>query len=234
MYLITIFGNKGSGKTFLQMYIAGLSEKKNLFGNFKMKYKNYTKLEIIDLLNLPDNSDVFLDEAYILVEARTSNSTLNLLTTDINNLSRKTLTDIYISTIMFSWIDKRFRKQSDYIIQCENRIDLNKDDFRYTIYSKHYKNFTYLTFPYRDAKEFFNNYDTSEIISRHRKPELEFKLLEQNPKQLLKKIKNISIDIIPLLKEYTHDSIKTTLLLNGYHIGYEKYLYLYLNNKIKV
>lgn len=231
MYLTTIIGNKGSGKTLLLSIFAFYSKRKVL-SNFKLKLNNYKELTIIDILNIPNKADIFIDEAHSWLESRLSGSALNIVSSDINFHSRKLHLDIYLSTIMFSTIDKRFRFQSDFIIYCYPRFNLKKDDFIFQFEHSETKSIFIWQLPYKNAKNFFSIYDTFEIIESQQKNKLEFKLIEQNPKQLLKKIKEISKIIKPKLNIITHDTIKTILFLEGINIGYEKYLYLYLNKKI--
>lgn len=221
--LISVIGAIGSGKTLL-LTLIGSKSKREIYSNYKLNLSLYKPLEMIDLLQLKDNINVFIDEAYTWLESRTSMSTLNRYLSYIIFQSRKRSIDIYITSQMFSSVDLRFREQSNIIIKCK-RI---KDNFHYWFYNIGNNSIKTFILPYKNAKKYFSIYDTYEIVEPNQKQNLEFKLIQQNPKNLLTKIKEISKVIKPKLNKITHDSIKAILLFNGFNIGYEKYVYLYL------
>lgn len=225
--LISIIGAIGSGKTLMCVILAFYS-KKQIYSNFQIDSKRYNELEVIDLLNLRRNIMVIIDEAYTWLESRTSLSTLNRYLSYIIFQSRKRTIDIYITSQMFSSVDIRFREQSNLLIECK-RID---DDFHYTFKYLAEKKISTFVLPLSKAKRFFSLYDTLEIVEPNQKQQLEFKILQQYPSHLLTKVKEISEYIKPKLKKITHDSIKTLLLMNGYNIQYEKFVYLYLKEGI--
>lgn len=231
MYLTTIIGNKGSGKTLLLTIFASYS-KREVLSNFWLKLNNYKKLTIMDILNIPNKADIFIDEAHSWLESRLSSSALNIVSSDINFHSRKLYVDIYLSTIMLSTIDKRFRFQSDFIIYCYPRFNINTDDFIFQFEHTETNSIFIWKLPYKIAKKFFSIFNTYEVIESQQKDNLEFKLIEKNPKLLLIKIKEISKRIKPKLKVITYDTVKTILFLKGINIGYAKYIYLYLKKKI--
>jgi len=227
--LITLVGPIGSGKTLLLTIIATDSIRE-IFSNYVIDLPLYKSLQVIDLLDLKNNINVFIDEAYTWLESRTSLSTLNRYLSYIIYQSRKRTIDIYTTCQMFSSIDIRFREQSNIIIECERK----NDNFHYTFIQVGKNRISRFVLPWKNAKKYFHLYDTLEIIEPNQKQELEFKLLQVYPKQLLKKVKEIAEIIKPKIKRITHDSIKATLLLSGYNTSYEKYIYLYLKEGLTI
>lgn len=225
--LISIDGNIGSGKTLLLVIIATTSKRK-IYSNFQLDLPLYHELEVINLVNLENNINVFIDEAYTWLESRTSFKTLNRYLSYIIFQSRKRNIDVYITSQMFSTVDIRFREQSNIRIRCE-RID---DNFHYYFNIVGNNSINHFILPLKEAKEYFKLYDTMEIIEPNNKQELEFDLLKQYPNQLLMKVIEITEVIKPNLKKITHNSIKASLLMNGYNTSYEKYIYLYLKENV--
>jgi len=226
---ISLIGNIGSGKT-LFLAIIGKHSKREIFSNFQLNLPLYNELEIIDLLDLKNNIIVFIDEAYTWLESRTSMSTLNRYLSYIIFQSRKRNIDIYTTSQMFSSIDIRLRQQSDIIIECK-RVN---NDFLYTFKDSNNRIISKFILPYNKAKKYFPIYDTYEIVEPNHKQSLEYNLLQQYPNKLLEKVKEIAESIKNKIKKITHDSIKDTLLLNGYNTSYEKYIYLYLKEGLTI
>lgn len=220
--LISIIGEIGSGKTLL-LTIIGSKSNREIYSNYVLNLPLYKELRIINLLSLKDNIEVFIDEAYTWLESRTSSNTLNRYLSYIVFQSRKRTINIYTTSQMFSSVDVRFREQSNIIVKCK-RIN---DDFEYVFY-KNNKRVKKYFLSLKKAEKYFKLYDTKEIVEPNQKQYLEFKLLEQYPKQMIKKISEIAEIIKPKLNKITHDSIKASLMFNGYITLYEKYIYLYL------
>ena len=233
--LVSILGNNGSGKSFLLSYLS-TKFKGIIYSNFKLNIDNYRELSINDLLDLNrlDKGNIFLDEIYTWMESRTSGNALNILTSYLIFQKRKRLLDIYITAQLFSSVDKRIRYLSNIIILCKPRINFKVDNFNYIYFNRDTNISTSFMIPYKIALKYFDNYDTYEIIEPQKKSRLEFNILKDNPKRLLEKIKEISEILEPKLKSITHDSIKTALLLSGYEIGYEKYVYIYMKGLIDI
>jgi len=233
--LVFLLGNNGSGKSYLLVYFA-VKFTNDIYSNFKIKIDNYIPLTIEYLLNLDklDKGNIFLDEAYTWLESRTSGDSLNLLTSYLIYQKRKRHLDIYLTAQMFSSVDKRARYLANIIIECLPRVNLKKDDFNYIYKDIDTNKEISFMIPYKIAKKYFSYYDTYEIIEPQKKSRYEFNILKDNPKAMLKKIKKISKIIKPMLKIITHDSIKTALILSGYEIGYEKYLYSYMKGLVNI
>jgi len=233
--LIFLLGNNGSGKSFLLLFY-GTKFSKNIYSNYKLELDNYIPFTINDLLNMDKlkEGNIFLDEAYTWLESRTSGNALNLLTSYLIYQKRKRHLDIYLTAQMFSSMDKRARHLANIIIECQTRINFKKDDFYYLYRDIDTNTEKSFMIPYKKAEKYFKLYDTYEIIEPQKRSRLEFNILKDNPKAMLKKIKEISKIINPMLKVITHDSIKTSLLLNGFEIGYEKFIYIYLKGLINI
>jgi len=159
MPLTIIIGNLGSGKTFITTFLTYFG-KRQIWSNYKIKSKKYHKLEITDLFTLPDYILLLMDEGYAWLESRASGSALNEYLSSILYHSRKTFTDIYITTPDFSAIDKRFRKAFNYMIICGHRSNFKTDDFDFLFYDKDNKSYSTHTFEYKFAKKYFGIYDT--------------------------------------------------------------------------
>ena len=224
--LISVLGNLGSGKTLFLAYMSS-KIKREIYSNFKLNIDNYVKLEVVSLLNLPNNIDVFIDEGYTWLESRVSNKVLNRYLSYILLQSRKRTINIFITAQLFSTVDIRFRHQSDILIFC-NKI---KKSFQYKILNVRnniYKNFI---FPFDIAKKYYDIYDTYEIVEPYQKEQMEFTILQSDTKKLFKKAKLIAIQIKKDLKRITHNNVKLTLLKNGFAKDYEPYVYMYLKDK---
>lgn len=221
--LVSVIGNRGSGKTLFLTYIATIT-KRNVLSNFKIHIDKYIELTLIDLLDLPNDVNVFIDEGYTWLESRTSNSTLNRYLSYVVLQSRKRAIDIYITAQMFSSVDIRFRQQSDVLIKCK-RVDKG---FQYTFLDVAHRIIKSFILPYDKAKKYFSLYDTYQIIEPHRKKYLEFKLIESDGDKLNEVIPEIAEQIRPLMKKCTHDSVKKALIDEKIEIGYHKYVYPYL------
>ena len=166
--LAIAIGNLGSGKTFI-ITLLTYSDKRDIWSNYKVNRKGYKSLEVVDLLDLPDNIILLMDEAYAWIESRVSSSTLNEYLSSILFHTRKTNTDMYLTTPMFSTIDKRFRHQANFIIFCEHRENFEIDDFHFTFYNVNNNTYGSCTLLYEHAKKYFHLYDTYEKVESHRK-----------------------------------------------------------------
>ena len=89
MPLTLIIGYRGSGKSLLMVKL--IKNKKRLcYSNFRLNLDNYHSLRLIDMLRLPDNINVLLDEGYTWLESRTSTKYINLFMSYIVFQLRKT------------------------------------------------------------------------------------------------------------------------------------------------
>ena len=228
--LISILGNWGSGKTLFLAYLS-TKLKRDIYSNFKLKVKNYKKLEIIDLMKLPNNIEVYIDEGYTWLESRVSSKALNRYLSYILLQSRKRTINIYITMQLFSTIDLRFREQSNIIIFCKKK----DEGFEYKVFNRDNGYISIFMFPLNKAKEYYDIYDTYEIVEPYEKNKLEFQLLQSYPKLLFDTSKKIAIKIKDKIQnnKYTHQNIKIALISNGFDKNYEPYVYAYFHSNKK-
>lgn len=225
--LIAILGNLGSGKTLFLAYLSR-KLKRTIYSNFNLKVKNFKHLKVIDLLNLPNNIEVFLDEAYTWLESRVSSKALNRYLSYILLQSRKRTINIYITMQLFSTVDVRFREQSNIIILCKKV----EDGFNYKIFNRENNCVNSFILPFNKAKECYEYYDTYEIVEPYDKGRLEFQLLQSDTKLLFDVSKKIAIKIRDKIKnrKYTHNNVKIALISNGFDKNFEPYVYAYLHS----
>ena len=226
--LISILGNLGTGKTLFLAYISTKFNRK-VYSNFELKNKFYEPLKVIDLLNLPNNIEVFIDEAYTWLESRVSSKALNRYLSYILLQSRKRTINIYITAQLFSTVDLRFREQSNIIILCK-KID---NGFHYKLFNRDNNSMKAFILPFEKAKDFYQVYDTYEIIEPFEKRKLEFQLISSDTELLLNTSKKIAFELHDKIKDnkYTHQNVKLALLENGFEPQYEPYVYAFLHSE---
>lgn len=226
--LISVLGNLGTGKTLFLAYISTKFNRK-VYSNFELKNKFYEPLKVIDLLNLPNNIEVFIDEAYTWLESRVSSKALNRYLSYILLQSRKRTINIYITAQLFSTVDLRFREQSNILILCK-KID---EGFHYKIFNRDNNSMKAVILPFEKAKIFYQVYDTYEIIEPFEKRKLEFQLISSDTELLLNTSKKIAFELHNKIKDdkYTHQNVKLALLENGFEPQYEPYVYAFLHSE---
>lgn len=227
--LVIIIGNLGSGKTLI-MLILSLTHNKEIWSNFIIYTPKYKKLDIPDLFELKDNIVILMDEGYSWIESRVSSTSINEYISSIIFHTRKTFTDIYLTTPMLSSIDKRFRHQANFIIECSHRNNFLTDDFHFIIHDIDNHSFGKWNLSYENAKPYFKMYNTYEKVESHRKRGLEFNILKKYPERLTIRVKEIA-KILRLRingKKITHFSVKKALFDERIDINYEPYVYLEL------
>jgi len=237
MTLVLIIGEIGSGKT-LFMVLMALSTDKNILANFHIKHDNFKYLEFDDFLNIPNDADIFIDEAYKWLENRRSSKASNVVISEIKEQRRKTNSTWYVSTQHPNMIDKRFEQYPNVIVQCKSRFPINsKKDFVYKIsYDSPFFHTIYRRLYYRDAVKYFDYFDTNEIVAPENKQKIEYDILSKNPEKFFDKVVELSeiieedLDIF----DYTHTSLKAGCLKHHIHMQYEPYIHSFLNNKIKL
>ncbi len=242
MTLWSIIGNLGTGKT-LFIVILATSLKRLIYSNFKIYLPNYRKLELIDLIDLETNVNVFIDEAYAWIDSRASGSAVNRYCSYIVLQSRKTFTDIFLTAQLFGSLDVRFRLQSNVIVYCQkfgqkeyNNI-IVPAKFIYRIYNRESQLIQSFDLDFEKAIPYFKLYDTLEIVDSNEKESLEYYLIKNNEKRLknkvleyVKALENSNIKI----KKLTHSSLNFALLINEIPLLYESYIYDYLKGKIDI
>jgi len=154
-----------------------------------------------------NEGNIFIDEAYTWIESRHSGKALNLLTTYFIFQKRKRFLDIYLTEQLFSSIDKRARELSNIIIECKSRVDFKKDDFEFWYIDRDSNIDFEFIIPYNIAKQYFEYYDTYEIIQIPNKSKYEYDILKNDQAKLLERSKEIAYIINPKLRRiYTNYS----------------------------
>ena len=228
--LITITGDIRQGKTTLTSMFA-LDSEREVYSNYELKIPNYHSLEYNDLLELPNNVDVFIDEAYAWLESRKSGKDLNVLASHILFQSGKRTIDIYLNTQLISTIDLRFREMSNVLIECY-KFEVF-EFFQYDIYVKvkgiFYFNKTVLL-PFSEAKQYFDIFDTYEIVESDLSEKFKLDSIMKDSDKLYRLIQDISVDIHKDLKaKSTIPNIKIVMLRKGYSVLYIKRLINYIH-----
>ena len=232
--LVSIIGDIRVGKTLLASILAYWYERK-VYSNYKLDIPLYHKLQPTDLFKLPNNCEVFIDEAYSWLESRTSSADLNKCTSYILFQSGKRTINIYLTAQLFSTVDIRFRHMSNVIVEVYKYEE--EELFEYNFYERVrgqliFRNTWYL--PFYEAEKYYGIYDTLEIVEPHMMKNLETKLIMSDGKKLFAKAIEISKLVKPELDELgktTHDAIKFELLKQDISLNYEKFVYLILNHK---
>lgn len=231
--LVIILGPKGSGKTLFSTTRA-LKSKREVYSNYKIDIENYNHLEVMDLVDISNNVDIFIDEAYVWLESRISGFFLNRFLSYMLWQSRKRDIDMYLTAQKFRALDVRFRDECDVIVKCKTRINLKKDDFRFSIFWIAENKVNHFIMKYDDAKSLFDVYDTYQIIEPYTKEQLNFELLKRDPERRWEKAMEIG-DIIGEgldLKQITHPIVKARLMRSGYDSSFEPLVYVYLKGYV--
>jgi len=233
--LIIVVGNRGSGKT---LYLTSVALKSNriIYSNFELNIDRYRKVEVVDLLDLPDDIELFLDEGYTWLEARTSMKALNRYLSYIAFQLRKRNLNVFLTAQQFSTLDVRYRDEWDMLIKCE-RIDNGRKrdewDFKYSILHKESLKTSAWRLPFDKAEDYFDMYNTYEVVEPYDKKKLELQILQDAPELFWAKVEKVGNELEPTLNKITRSSVKVGLLKLGYDKSYCEYVYLYLKDQIK-
>lgn len=233
--LVLIIGENGSGKNFI-MTIFALSElDKNALSNFWINHPKYMILEIDDFLNIPINTNVFIDEAYTWLENRRSSKFSNVFISEIKEQKRKTNSVWYISEAREKMIDKRFEDYWNVLIECKTRLPIghSTDDFHYKITFDYPRQVVYKTFLYEDAKQYFSYFNTYQKVEPENKQKIEYEMIKTKPEKLIKKVHELAkiIETNNPMDNYTHPFLKWACLKNNIIPDYEQWLYIYFKQK---
>jgi len=214
------------------VYFSGIQRIREVWANYNIAIPNFHLLHLVDILRLPNNIDVHIDEAYRWFESRLSMSYVNLMMSYLIFELRKRLMDVYVSVQMFSTLDIRLREQADKIIYCEPRSWNSTDDFYYTIETKVPFSREEFCILYDDAIPIFEMYDTFEILPLRNQKAIEFTLLEDDPDMMLPKIEEIIETIKPTMNKITKESVRAQLTLNKIYQGYAPMVWLFMKELI--
>lgn len=237
--LILIIGENGSGKTLFMVLMALSELHKKILANFYIKHPKFKYLEFDDFLNIDDFTNVYIDEAYTWLENRRSMKASNVYISNIKEQKRKTKSTWYVSEQRPEMIDKRFENFANVLVQCKTRYPIgnSKDDFNYKIIYEHPYQVIYKTLLYRDAKEYFDYFNTYEKVEPENKQKIEFEIIKQKPNKLMKKV----MELVKIIEKdgsikppFTHNLLKWACMKNDIILDYEPFLYLYFDEKIKL
>lgn len=227
--LTLILGKMGSGKTLLLSFIGSKITDKKIYSNFTLKLKNYVELKAYNLIKLPSNIEVFLDEGYTWLESRVSARDLNRYLSYMLFQSRKKDTNYYITAQMLSSIDKRFKQMADYLILCERKGSMdNPKGFKYDVIDINNETSFKTFFSIEKAKEIYDIYDTTEVVQPFNTSSMEYNILKDDTQELLKVCQKIAREIKPKIKKITHNNLKLCLLQNGIDKAFEPMVYAIL------
>jgi hypothetical protein len=126
--IIGCIGDRGSGKTLFMTYEAynHYRNGKKVWSNYHLKFPklpNTTPPQLIpndffinfEKYNLKDVA-MFIDEFYVYIDSRSSQSNVNKVMSYFLNQTRKTHVDLYYSSQFFSQVDKRLRFNTERFI----------------------------------------------------------------------------------------------------------------------
>lgn len=233
--LVLIIGENGSGKNLLMVLCMLDLIDKPFKANFHVKHPKFSYLEFDDFLHIDDNTDVYIDEAYTWLESRRSNKASNVYISHMKEQKRKTNSTWYISEARPNLIDKRFEDYANKVIECKSRYPIGNsiDDFVYKIVDNEPFRIFYKRIKYEDAKKYFEYFDTNEKVHIENKQKVEFEIIKQNPKKLLKKVEEIAeiVEKDETFVKLTHPALKFVLMKNNILKDYEEFVYYYLKYK---
>jgi len=229
--LTVIIGNLGSGKTLFLTYLATKMPDRTIYSNFNINLPNVKPLKADKLLNVPDDIELFLDEGYTWLESRVSSSQFNRYLTYLLYQSRKRSNNFYITLQDFSTMDKRFRRQTDLLIIAQKSALAFK--YLFIDYTS-FKTYKY-KLPFHEAQKLFSLYDTTEVIESKDKARLDYNILKQNPKALLKTVEKIAAKIKNDINgKITHAKVKIALLEHGHDTVWESLVYSKLKQEEEI
>lgn len=115
MTITLILGDPGSGKSTLAAYVAR-KEEKDVMANFLLRIPNFVPLTASNALKIERPTHIIIDEAYSLVESRTSSKAENRFWSYVLMQSRKRSIDLTLIAQLASMVDVRFRELTQIVI----------------------------------------------------------------------------------------------------------------------
>jgi len=228
--LISIVGDIRTGKTFLMVLFA-LATPKPFYSNIKIKDNKFNELTEKNLISLPDNSDVFIDEAYTWLESRRSGKDRNLLASYILFQSGKLTVNIYLTIQFFKSIDLRFREMTNILIDTSK--DMVNKFFRYDVYHNHKGVFVFnktIFIPFEKAEKYFSYYDTFEIVRSDLMDKFELDAILNDKDNLFRYIQDLAVEIKPFVKDKsTVNKVKMAMVELKYPLEFIKKLSTFVN-----
>lgn len=224
--LVLIIGPVGSGKSAFMVMMAHQSYKRNVYANFYIKHPKFKLLHNVDILDIPKNTDVYLDEAYTKLEKRRSMDNRNLIYSHILNQRRKTDSIWYLTEQTKNLIDFRFEKYANLIVYCHKRYS-KYDDFTYEYEFEDLEETVIEYYTYNEMSIFFDLYNTNEIVKDEMTKKTEYFLVKDVPELLPKYLKEIYNIIKDDITNGTKIDIEMCLIKNKIYHMWKKYIYPY-------
>jgi hypothetical protein len=247
--LMGIYGNVGSGKTALIVYIASKSPNVPIKSNFKINLPQYQPLEVSELLTLEPQKEglfVIMDEAYVWMESRLSPSKLNRYVSYVGFQSRKRNLDIICTAQIRGTLDTRFRTLEHITVYAHDRPHKKTDDFRYTFFTNSGLKHKIFKIDYDVMKNvLFHSeeeklYDSMEVVLPPDIEDLQTEMEIANPVRLNEKVDSAinKLPVEPFLsinnfKDITHDFTKELCLRYAINFILEPYIYVRLRATIQ-
>jgi len=119
MVLMAVVGELGSGKTLGLTRLAWINhfqKKRRIYSNYKLYGIPYTYVNSLKDLEMMENGTFVGDELWVWMEARSSQSQINKVTSDILLKSRKRGLTYIFSAQSLSQIDVRVRNVIDFTV----------------------------------------------------------------------------------------------------------------------
>lgn len=162
MSLTFVCGDLGSGKTLFLTYQAMTSVDRPIYANYHIEHPNHIFLKPYMLSRLPPGSLVLIDEAYVLLESRTSSKRSNRYMSYILFQSRKRGLDMVLSMQLAKSIDLRYRALINYLVRAKK----TKTGFSYMVKKISDMNYPTLSFSttFEKASMLYSYYDTNEMV----------------------------------------------------------------------
>lgn len=180
MPLWGVVGKMGAGKTLWMTYslaILKAERKMKILANYNLHfpYEPIDMNALLDPNSQISNCAIGLDEFWVWADSRASSSNVNKMVSYFLLQSRKRDVEIFATAQSYDQLDKRFRKNADYIVYCKKH-PVKKDYMLYTIIPRDNPDNARQYQLY--MKPVFSLYDTKQIIDptiniRHATKEVE-------------------------------------------------------------
>lgn len=234
-----ISGKRGSGKSLLMILIAYYAKNyKDIYLNFPNSLENSKIVDIATILsNKLHNCYLFIDEAYLIIDSRNSQSKIN------KNFSyklfqiRHTDIDLFVTTQLKRTLELRFLAEIDTIIECyriPDNLFIQPEYFQYDFITENGKTTWFL--PFNKAEFFFPFYDTKINIISENVTNQQLKIIkETNPKLFVEMSLEIAKEIYDKHSQesISHDQIILELQQLNKSELFEKNVFLLCKNWLK-
>lgn len=129
----SVTGYLGTGKTLFLSWLAWCQRDRDIYSNYSLELDNAEEISVEDLENVSEGL-VLIDEAYLWMDSRLSNSEMNRYMSKIVFQSRKRDMDIFFSSQLQRAVDLRFRHLQDF--RAHALGDDSDGDFAYILQSQ--------------------------------------------------------------------------------------------------